>query len=358
MATHVPAGGSLGGVVRYTSELLRALGDRDDVVVSALTTNAAAETVGALIGDRASVHTVPTAPTPILALAERYAPVAALRRSADVVQGTKHLLPRRSTALRVLTVHDMLLLDRPEDFGAVKRAFLPAAYRGSIRDADLLICVSDATRQRMEVHVPGSSRRSAVVHLASSPTLRQAVPKPVASLAVTRYALVVGDSSPRKNLRTVVEAWPEVRRRVPDAVLAVAGPPSWGRSIFGAAFGAGVDNGSIVALGHVNDAELRWAYQHAVVVLCPSLAEGFGLPAVEALDLGTPVIISEDNALREVAGGGARAVLPPLDRERWADAVVEAMSDTEARQPMSKARTWAAVADDTVAAVRRSLQGR
>lgn len=357
MATHVPAGGSLGGVVRYTTELIRALAERDDVVVSALATRAAADTVLDLIGPGGRIMPVPGAPLPLLSIAERQAPLPGLRRGSDVVHGMKHLVPTRSTALRVLTVHDMLLLDRPGDFGFAKRCLLPPSYRGSIRDADLLLCVSEATRHRLAVDVPGAERRAEVVPLATSTSLRQASPRVVPSLIGRRFALVVGDSSPRKNLATLMAAWGAVRAGLPDAVLAVAGPPSWGRTDVGVLYRTLAASGAVVALGHVDDGQLRWAYENADVVLCPSLAEGFGLPAAEALDFGAPLVVSDDPALREVCAGRARAVLPALATDRWAEAIVDALRAPRRTVP-APSRSWAQVAQDTVAAVTQAMRRR
>lgn len=359
IATQVPPGGSLGGVVRYTTELIRALAGREDVIVSALTTRAAADTVAELLGDAARVSTVPGAPVPLLSIAERHVPLPALRRGADVVHGIKHLVPAKSSALRVLTVHDMLLLDRPTDFGLAKRLLLPPSYRASIRDADLLLCVSEATRQRLKAQVPGSEQRAAVVHLATSESLRKAAPRAIATLAEHRFALVVGDSSPRKNLRTVISAWAAVQAEVPGAVLAMAGPPSWGAAEVGDSYQELTAAGAIVPLGHVDDSELRWAYQNADLVLCPSLAEGFGLPAAEALDFGAPVLVSEDAALREICAGRALDILPALAVDRWARAIVAALAEprrTASATP--SARTWAQVADDSVRAVRQAVQDK
>lgn len=357
IATQVPPHGSLGGVVRYTTEMIRALAERDDVVVSALTTRAAADVVGEFVGDSGRVHTVPDAPVPLLSAVERYAPWAGRGPGTDVVHGVKHLLPRHTDALRVLTVHDMLLLDRPADFGRAKRYLLPPSHRASIRDADLLLCVSAATRDRLEANVAGAGGRADVVHLATSPALRTAVPTPVFALTGRRFALVVGDSSPRKNLGTIMSAWRGVRLRNPDSVLAVAGPPSWGRTELGGLYRRLVAEGSVVALGHVPDSELRWAYEHADVVLCPSLAEGFGLPAAEALDFGAPVVISDDPALQEVCAGRAAAVVPARDVGRWTAAVVEVLRRPR-RTPPAQRRTWADVADESVVSVRRALARR
>ena len=356
LATQVPPGGSLGGIVRYTAELITALAARDDVVVSAVTTAAAADTLRELVGPRGQVATVPSAPTPVLSVAERWLPHRLLPGEPDVVHGTKHLVPAHGRALRVLTVHDMLLLDRPADFGTAKRVLLPPVYRASIRDAGLLLCVSDATRSRLEAHLPGSRERAEVVHLATSSTLRASTPQPVARLDGVPFALVVGDPTTRKNLRTVMAAWPAVRARHPDAVLAIAGPPSWGRTELGELFDRLVADGAVVSLGHIDDAGLRWAYEHAQVVLCPSLAEGYGLPAAEALDFGAPVLISADPAMQEVCAGRARAVLPATDVAVWTAAIADALDAPRPTDPgAGTGRSWADVAEESVRAVRRVL---
>lgn len=356
LATHVPAGGSLGGVVRYTTELMRALAARDDVELSAVAGSAAADTIAEIVGDRARVSVVPDLPTPAMSLVERLLPLQLA--GADVVQGVKHLVPRRTSAFTVLTVHDMLLLDRPDDFGQVKRLLLPGPYRASIRDADLVVCVSEATRQRLRAFVPEALSSATVTPLATSPTLRSATPEPLASLAGKRYALVVGDASPRKNLQTLVSAWPAIRATLPDAVLAIAGPPSWGRTEVGDLYDSLVADGAIVPLGYVSDAELRWAYEHTTVALCPSLAEGFGLPAAEALDFGAPVIVSDDAALREVAGATALGVVAARDIGAWVRAVTSAFRGGPATTRPRLVRTWDDVAEETVRAVRDRITDR
>lgn len=355
LATHVPPGGALGGVVRYTTELVAALGRRDDVALHVLAASPAVATLQQIAGPRAVVHVARPLPTAVASLCERYLP---LRGHFDVVQGVKHLVPRRSGALTVLTVHDTTLLDRPHDFGPAKRLLLPGPYRASLRQADVLLHVSRATAGRAAVHVASAPARSAVVPLATAPSLLTATAEPVPALAQRRFALVVGDASPRKNLGVVVDAWPQVLAAVPDAVLAVAGPPSWGRTEQGQRYRGLVASGTVLPLGRLSDAQLRWAYEHARLTLCPSLVEGFGLPVVEALDLGSPVAISCDAALVEAAGGRAAAVLPAADVDGWVAAAVAAFTaPVAAHRPAvpSRPRTWDDVAEETVAAVRRRL---
>lgn len=356
---HVPASGALGGMVRYAVELLNALSRRDDVEVHVTSQSESAEALAARFGGRAHVHPLPQLPRVLRPTLERLLLPPSLPSGFDVIHGVKHLVPRRTAALRVLTVHDMFPLDRRRDFSTLKRRLLPPAYRASIRDADLLLSVSDATRTRLLDRFPQFATKTTTVPLAMSSSLRDTAASPVARLAGKRFALVVGDVTQRKNVGTVVDVWPEVVARFPDAVLAVAGPPDWGPSDQGRRFAEGLRNGSVQALGHISDAELRWCYESATVVLCPSLAEGFGLPVVEAIGFGAPVIISSDPAQVESAAGMAAAVVAPLDAMAWRDTILTVLaSPREDRRHQRPPRTWDDVADATVAAVAEKLRRR
>ncbi|MEJ5945310.1 glycosyltransferase family 1 protein [Pseudokineococcus basanitobsidens] len=357
MAAHVGPDGQGGGIVRYTTQLAAALERRDDVELHVLAGEAADWFRAWLPADR--VHAAPRLPRVATALVERLGGGPLGREGLDVVQGTKHLLPlRRRTgrATSVLTVHDMILLDRPRDFDRAKRTLLRRPYLASLREADVLAAVSRATADAAARWVPTAPARTAVVPLATSPTLLDAVPEPVPGLEGRPFALVVGDPSPRKNLPLVVDAWPDVVRQVPGAVLVVVGPDSWGATVHGARFAELAAEGSLVRLTGLPDAPLRWCYEHAAVVLCPSVAEGFGLPALEGLDLGAPVVTSRDAALVE-ATGDAAPHLPADDPGPWVEATVAALrrgraAHDVARGAVRRPRTWDDVAAETVAAVR------
>lgn len=352
LATHVPPTGRLGGMVRYVVELATELAVHPEVELSVLTTPATRPFFAELLGGPERVLTLPGLPTPLRSLLERpgYG-VRAFRRDFDVVHGTKHLLPRVGSARRVLTVHDLLPMDRPQDFPRLKRSALVAPYRASVRSADALLCVSQATRRRLLADSPAVAERSSVVPLAVSSSLRQAVPAPVPELVRRRFALVVGDASPRKNLALVLSAWEAVVAREPAAVLAVVGPPGWGVDLRGSAYDRLVRQGAVIELTSVTDGVLRWCYENASVVACPSLLEGFGLPSVEALHFGAPLVTSEDPALVEASAGAGRH-LPADDVARWADALLEAVLAPRPAVPGKGAsRSWTDVAAETVSAV-------
>jgi glycosyltransferase involved in cell wall biosynthesis len=287
-------------------------------------------------------------------LVERAGPrlLPVLGRDWDVVQGAKHLLPHHAgSATRLLTVHDLNPLDRPGDFGRLKRVGLRRPYLDSIADADVLVCVSAATRARLDAWAPGSADRATVVHLAASPALLAAVPQEVPELAGRRFVLVVGDSSPRKNLALAFRLWPAVAEARPGTALAVVGPPSWGPSELGAAAPL-LARGQVELLGHRSDAELAWLYRSAAALLCPSRLEGFGLPVVEGALFGVPVLVSDDPAMAE-AGGSGTVRLWADDVAAWQRAVLAALDGTPRRAATGPApRTWDDVAAETVKAVR------
>jgi glycosyltransferase involved in cell wall biosynthesis len=246
----------------------------------------------------------------------------------------------------------MLPLDRAADHGQRESSRLRTPYLESIREADLLVCVSTATQSRMLAYVPSARNRSVVIPLAASPSLLAVEPEPVPALIAGRpFVLAVGDGSPRKNLRLLLEAWPAVRTAVPEAMLVFAGPPGRGKPEGTDEMRALERAGELVRLGLVSDAQLRWCYQHAACVALPSALEGFGLPVVEAQAMGVPLVVSDDPAVSEAAGDLAR--VEPCDRpDRWATALIAQLASRSPRPAGVVGRTWDDVAAETVAAVR------
>ncbi len=355
LGSHIPAEGRLGGMIRYTVEVLRSLEARDDVEVEV---HCQPETVPFLVGELGigadRLHGGATGSTMRDSLTERRGLADLIAKNGpDVVLGTKQLVPKAvGDEIRVLTVHDLLPFDRPGDFGLAKRLLLPPFYRRSLLEADLLACVSQATRDRLVQHFPSTATRAEVVANAMTSTLRLLDPQPIPGLEGRRMALVVGDRSRRKNLGFIVDLWDEVVARQPDAHLVVVGPPGWGRNEQLPKLDKLVDEGSASTHELIPDGQLRWAYEQAAVTLCPSLLEGFGLPVLEALSFGCPVVVSTDPAQVEVTSGRGRAI--PVDRpEGWVAAIVDHLKGTRSRPAPLPVRGWDEVAADLVAAVDR-----
>ena len=356
LATHVSADGRGGGMIRYTVEFIQALRRRDDVDLTVLAHPRAADFFADLLGGRDRVRLAPAASVPVVSAVERYG-LGRLVRRFDVVHGTKHLLPLRQPGHRarlVLTAHDMLPLDRPKDFGVSKRWFIREPYLGSIRSADRVVCVSGATRDRLVSYVPSARTRTSVVPLAADGGLLRSASAPVPGLAGRSFALVVGDDSPRKNLGLLLDAMAMVAERLPGAVLAVAGPPNWGVSADADLMRRLVEAGVVLQLGFVSDEQLRWCYENAGVVCCPSALEGFGLPALEAHQLGAPLVTSDDPALVEVSGPDVLH-LSSWDARAWVEPLVlrlgEPRRPAAVRPGVPLGRTWDDVVTETKEAV-------
>lgn len=350
LATHVSADGGGGGMIRYTVEFIRAMARREDVDMHVLAHPRAHDFFAGILGDADHVHLTPDLPVAAVSLFERYALPPSLR-GFDVVHGTKHLLPAGPVRGRkVLTCHDMLPLDRPGDFGQAKRTLLRRPYLASLADADSVVCVSEATRQRAMSYVPSIESTSHVVGLASNALYDGTEGTAVPSLEGGPFVLVVGDDSPRKNLRLIVRAMVEVARTRPDAVLAIAGPPSWGIGEDATLLDVLVAQGNAVRLGFVTDDELRWCYSNAALVCCPALLEGFGLPAQEALTFGAPLLTSDDPALCEVSADAALH-LSSWNSEEWVQPILDQLERGRPDgRPAATLRTWDDVARETLEA--------
>lgn len=359
LASHVPPGGTGGGIVRYTVEFTRALRHQPDVEVHVVASRAARDWWVEQLGSSARVH-VGKGWQHDRGSNRRHSDVSGAGQvpagvAFDVVHSAQHLLPPPMGALRVLTVHDMLPLDRPAETDHSEALRLRGPYLESIREADLIVCVSAASRSRMLAYVPTARNRSLVIPLAAAPAVTQAASEPVAGLPPGRFVLAVGDGTPRKNLALLTRCWPEVTAHVPDAVLVFAGPPGRGKPAATADMTQLERAGSLKRLGLVSDAHLRWCYENAAVVAIPSLLEGFGLPVAEALAFGAPVLVSDDPALVE-AGDGVVTVLPSDRPQMWSRALVEALAvprRASGDHSVAPVRTWDDVARETVEAVAR-----
>ena len=230
-------------------------------------------------------------------------PVAA--RKDDVLHLPAHRGPLLSAAPLVVTLHDLAVLRHPETFNrwtrGYSRLFLPRLARAATR----VIAVSAFTaREAVELLGVDPARIHVIPHGVDEPFT------PHGPAAGGEYILAVGTLEPRKNLARVVLA---AERAGVD--VRVVGAPGWGD----------VD---VESLGFVEDGELARLYRGATCVVYPSLYEGFGLPVLEAMATGTPVVTSAATAPAEVADGAA-VLVDPLDVEAIAAGIQEAIARRE-----------------------------
>jgi glycosyltransferase involved in cell wall biosynthesis len=214
---------------------------------------------------------------------------------------------------QVVTVHDLAALDYPEwfapKFSAWYRCMMPRLVRRAVR----VIAVSEFTKRRLletagveraKIHVipNGIDARFRPCPAGDADAIRMRLGIPSA-----RYVLSLGTLEPRKNLRRQLDAWSRCVGRIPaDTWLVVAGRAGQ-RHVFGDAIPDRVPP-RVHFTGFVPDADLPMLYSGALALLYPSIYEGFGLPALEAMASGTVPIVSNSTALPEVVADGAFTV--------------------------------------------------
>jgi glycosyltransferase involved in cell wall biosynthesis len=257
---------------------------------------------------------------------------AALRRRAgglDVLHCTTFRGPLKSPVPTVLTVHDLAILRAPEAFPRWHRLYGTAGLRRVLRAADAIVAVSEFTRREVVELAGVREERVRVVPNGIDPVFTPDGPR-----AEGDYVLAVATLEPRKNLERAVEA-----AREAGVELRVIGARGWG----------GVDVDGWV--GEIPDSELAALYRGARSVLYPSLYEGFGLPVLEAMACGVPVVTSLDTAMAEIAGEAA-VLVDPLDVSAIAAGILGADARREelARAGAERARefTWQRSADAVV----------
>lgn len=310
------------GTARYLQALLRELDRRDDVAVSRRSFGRS---------DRAST----------LARDAAWYPFALGReRDADVLHCPTYRGPLRSARPLVVTVHDLAVLRHPETFNRWTRTYSPRVVPRVLRAARRIIAVSDFTRRELVELLNVQDEKIRVVPNGVEAEFTQDGPA-----ADGDYVLAVGTLEPRKNLQRLVEA---VRRS--DVELRVVGARGWG--------GVQVSGNGVRWLGEVGDAELARLYRGARCVAYPSLYEGFGIPVLEAMACGTPVVTSRGTAMEEVADGAAVLVdaHDPADIAAGIDRAV-AERDRLVPRGLERARAfrWDAIAAATVGVYREAL---
>ncbi len=268
-------------------------------------------------------------------------PRAASRARADVLHCSIFRAPPRAKVPTILTVHDLAVLRHPEVFPAWTRLYARTALLPTIRAADRVFAVSEFSKREVVELAGVDPGRIDVV-----PNAVEAAFRPDGERLEGEYVLAVGTLEPRKNLARVVEAAGRA-----GVQLRLVGAPGWGD--------AGVSGEHVTWLGRVDDDELAAAYRGARCLVFPSLYEGFGIPVIEAMASGTPVVTSAGSAMEDVAGGAA-VLVDPLDVASIAGGIDEADRRREELVPLgierARAFGWAAAADAAVAGYRRALR--
>lgn len=291
---------------------------------------------------------------------------AALRRlGVDVFHGMDHVgIPLVGRSCRyVVTVHDVIPLILPETFTPRHRLVVRLALARVRRKADRVVVPSHAVKRDVVRRVGLPEDRVVVTHEGCEPRFR-----PVRSGAARRdvaaryglpprYVLAVGTLEPRKNLTTLLEAFARLRRDGEvdaDLRLVLAGARGWlEEPIFATVRSLGLED-AVRFTGFVDDDDLPAVYSGAALFAFPSLYEGFGLPLLEAMACGVPVVTSNISSLPEVAGDAA-VLVDPRDEQGLAAAIARLLRDEALRGRLREAGLARARQFSWEATARRTL---
>lgn len=280
------------------------------------------------------------------------------RDDVDLFHAPHYVVPFTRRAV-VVTIHDLIHLRVPADsLPAGGRAYAKWMIRRAAKKASIVIAPTAAVAREIEHEFPGVAREIVAIPLGVDPVFLSEPPAQaraiVARLGLSerRFALYAGNDKPHKNLDALLNAWRAARESLPDAKLVLAGVPGT----------SDLDEDDVVRAGYVSSEELAALVRAATCAVQPSLVEGFGLPVIEAMSCGTPVIASNIDALVEVCGDAAKLV-DPHSTDAITSAIIMVMNDDTLRVRMRDAGVerasnyaWSTTAKRTLECYRRALE--
>lgn len=278
----------------------------------------------------------------------------------DLVHFTNYVAPLATGVPYVVSIHDMTLSIVPECHTLKKRLLTSSLIPLVARSAHLILAPSESTRRDIVRLLGIDNGRIRVIPYAASPLFRPVEGGPrrleVAYGVRPPYFLYVGTLEPRKNLCRALRAFARVAGSLPDHRFVVAGQRGWKYAEVLREAERQELRGRVVFLGYVPEEDLPVLYTHATGFVYPSLYEGFGLPVIEAMACGAPVLTSRSSSLTEIAEGAALLV-DPRDEAALADGLYALAADAGLRRDLgtrgrarAAAYSWERTGRETVAA--------
>lgn len=358
------------GVSHYIEQVLQHLGqiDRSNRYTIYTTRGLDATALGLPANFQVHPSKLPTINPRIRIPWEQFIAPALLRASgASLYHGALNVVPFACPVPSVVTIHDLAFIRFPQTFRAYNRTYLDFATRLSARRAARILAVSEHTKREVVGILGVPAERVVVTPNAARSHFRPPEPAALDAFRVRhglpeRFVLYVGTIEPRKNLPTLLEAYAEVARRH-NVPLLVGGGKGWlYESIFARLEQLGLRE-QVKFVGYIEEDELPLWYAAARVFVFPSIYEGFGMPPLESMACGTPVVTSNSSSLPEVVGD-AGLMVPPHDTAALADAIVRLLEDAELHaelreRGLARARhfNWRSTAEKTLQAYKDAAHG-
>ncbi len=362
-----PAVHHIAGLGRYTQELMTALLaiDFENEYVAFYNRPSQAKVDPPLDRIPHLTTNLPTKPWRFSALLAHFTRIPQDRMfpHVDLFHATDHLLPRLSGVKSVFTLHDLVFCFYPETHKLLNRWFLTLMMPRFLQAADAVLAVSEWTKNDAVELYGLDEHKIRVIYEGVNPRFRPASAESMSALRqkygiVDKFILSVGTIEPRKNLTSLVEAYHALKNLGTDCRLVIVGKRGWlYEGFFRRLRELGLED-EVIFPGFVPDDDLPPLYSAADLFVFPSLYEGFGLPVLEAIACGTPVVTSNASSLPEVAGEAA-VLVDPNDVQALIRAMSAVLDNKElhgelrAKGPRQAAKfSWENAARETLAVYR------
>lgn len=235
------------------------------------------------------------------------------RKSIDVFFSPHYNAPFYLPENSVITIHDLIHFKFPQYFGSLKVKFAKIVLGNGVKKAKSIIVDSNSTARDLKSMFPDSGNKIEVVHVGVSKSFSVLDNRKVADFKrknkLNNYILYVGNKKPHKNLQGLAEAYIDVKKTFKDLKLVIIGKKFKDLDIRDM-FKNEADLTDVIELENIPDNEIVYYYNGASAFVFPSFYEGFGLPPLEAMACGCPVIVSDTSSLPEICGDGAYYVNP------------------------------------------------
>jgi glycosyltransferase involved in cell wall biosynthesis len=259
----------------------------------------------------------------------------------DIFHGLSNEIPRRrqSNIKYVVTIHDLIFKRYPRNYRSIDRKIHNVKFKYAAKNADLTIAISEQTKKDIVDFYKINPNKIKVLHQSCHDNFRREYPQEVVTHIKEKFQLPdnfilnVGTIETRKNLNAIIQAIPIMKNDLP--IVVVGRKTKYFNFLKVQMKKLKIDSSRLIFLKNVSIEELPSIYKLADLFIYPSLFEGFGIPIIESLISGTPVITSKDGCFPE-AGGPDSLYINPLDYEEIAHSIDNLLSDTNQQLLMSK----------------------
>lgn len=270
--------------------------------------------------------------------AQTILPFWANKDELDVYWGPAHRIPHLLShkIARVVTIHDLVWKFAGETMRPLNRVIERVLMPDAVRLADRVVADSQSTAEAIVIEFPLAKMKTQVIYLGATELPPPSASDVLLELGIDRsYMLFVGTLEPRKNLRRLLQAYATLDSSIQAKyLLVIAGGKGWGNQDMVTLIRELRIENSVRLTGYVNDEMLATLYQYALFLAMPSLYEGFGLPLLEAMSFGVPVLTSSCSSMPEVAGD-AGFLVEPLNIDSIAQGVAKLLTDERYRNSLA-----------------------